>query len=173
VKRRTFIAGLGSAATWPLAARAQQPERMRRIGVLMAYGEDDPEAKAFLVAFRRGLQELGWAENRNLHMDIRWTAGNLERMETLARELVGLKPDAILSDTTPVTAAVQREARTIPIVFMTVSDPVGSGFVASLPRPGGNITGFSNHESSMAGKWLRLHPSSAVQSCTIRPCLPT
>jgi putative ABC transport system substrate-binding protein len=156
MRRREFIAGLGSAAAWPLAARGQQGERVRRIGVLMAYGDEDPEAKAFLAAFRRGLQELGWDEGHNLRIDIRWTAGSLERMWTSAKELVDLQPDAILSDTTPVTAALQRETRTIPIVFMTVSDPVGSGFVASLPRPGGNMTGFSNHESSMVGKWLEL-----------------
>jgi putative tryptophan/tyrosine transport system substrate-binding protein len=169
VRRREFIAGLGSAAAWSVVAHAQHDDRMRRVGVLMAYGEDDPEAKAYLAAFRRGLQEMGWAENRNLRMDVRWTAGNLERMQTLARELVGLQPDAILSDTTPVTAAVQREARTIPIVFTTVSDPIGSGFVASLPRPGRNITGFSNHDSSMAGKWLEFLTQIAptIKRCAI------
>lgn len=169
MRRREFIAGLGSAAAWPAAVRAQQREETRRIGVLMAYGEDDPEARAFLAAFRRGLQELGWAENRNIRIDLRWTAGNLERMQTFARELVGLRPDAILSDTTPVTAAVQQETRTIPIVFMTVSDPVGSGFVASLSRPGRNITGFSNHESSMVGKWLEFLTQIApsIKRCAI------
>jgi putative ABC transport system substrate-binding protein len=156
MKRREFITLIGGAASWPIAARGQQGDRVRRVGVLMAFGEDDAEAQKFLAAFRRGLQELGWSENRNLRMDVRWTAGSLERMRGSAREIVSLQPDAILSDTTPVTAAVQRETRTIPIVFMTVSDPIGSGFVASLPHPGMNITGFSNHDSSMAGKWLEL-----------------
>jgi putative tryptophan/tyrosine transport system substrate-binding protein len=156
MRRREFIAGLGGVAAWPLAARAQPSEPTRRVGVLMAYGDEEPETKAWLAAFRQGLREFGWAEGRNLRIDIRWTAGSLERMRTLAKELVDLQPDAILSDTTPVTAALERETRTIPIVFMTVSDPVGSGFVASLPRPSGNMTGFSNHESSMVGKWLEL-----------------
>jgi putative tryptophan/tyrosine transport system substrate-binding protein len=156
MKRRDFIAGLGSAVAWPHAARAQPSEPMRRIGVLMAYGDEEPEAKTWLTAFRRGLMELGWAEGRNLHIDVRWTASSLERMRRSAKELIDLKPDAILSDTTPVTAALERETRTIPIVFMTVSDPVGSGFVASLPQPSGNITGFSNHDSSIVGKWLEL-----------------
>jgi putative tryptophan/tyrosine transport system substrate-binding protein len=154
MRRREFIAGLG-AAVWPLAARAQPSEPMRRVGVLMAFDEE-PETKASLTVFLRGLRELGWAEGRNLRIDIRWAAGSLERMQRSAKELVDLLPDAILSETTPVTAAIQRETRTIPIVFMTVSDPVGSGFVTSLPRPGGNLTGFSNHDASMAGKWLEL-----------------
>jgi putative tryptophan/tyrosine transport system substrate-binding protein len=139
-----------------VVARAQPSEPMRRVGVLMADGAEEPEAKAWLAAFLRGLRELGWVEGRNLRIDIRWTAGSLERMRTSAKELVDLQPDAILSETTPVTAALERETRTIPIVFMTVSDPVGSGFVASLARPSGSITGFSNHESSMVGKWLEL-----------------
>jgi putative tryptophan/tyrosine transport system substrate-binding protein len=156
MKRRDFIAGFSGAVAWPVVPRAQPSEPMRRLGVLMAYGDEDPEAKAWLAAFLRGLRELGWAEGRNLRIDIRWTAGSSERIRRSAKELVDLQPDAILSDTTPVTAALKRETRTIPIVFMTVSDPVGSGFVASLARPGGNITGFSNHESSMVGKWLEL-----------------
>jgi putative ABC transport system substrate-binding protein len=156
MRRREFIAGLGGAAAWPLVAQAQPSELIRRVGVVMAYGDDDPQSKAWLTAFLRGLRELGWAEGLNLRIDIRWTAGSLERMRRSAKELVDLQPDAILSDTTPVTAALERETRTIPIVFMTVSDPVGSGFVASLPRPSGNITGFSNHEPSMVGKWLEL-----------------
>jgi putative tryptophan/tyrosine transport system substrate-binding protein len=156
MKRREFIAGLGSAAAWPVAARAQQGEPVRRVGVLMAYDDEEPQAKAWLAVFLQGLRELGWAEGRNLRIDIRWTAGSLERMQRSAKELVDLQPDAILSDTTPVTARLERETRTIPIVFMTVSDPVGSGFVASLARPSGNITGFSNHDASMVGKWLEL-----------------
>jgi putative tryptophan/tyrosine transport system substrate-binding protein len=156
MNRREFIAGLGGAAAWPAVARAQQSERMRRVGMLMAYDDEDPEEKVWLAAFRRGLRELGWAENHNLRIDIRWTAGSLERMRTSAKELAEQQPDVILSDTTPATAAVERETGTIPIVFVTVSDPVGSGFVASLSRPSGNITGFSNHDSSMVGKWLEL-----------------
>jgi putative tryptophan/tyrosine transport system substrate-binding protein len=156
MNRRKFIAGLGGAAAWPLAARGQPSEPMRRVGMLMAYDDEDPEEKAWLAAFRRGLRELGWAEGRDLRIDVRWTAGSLERMRTSAKELVDLQPNAILSDTTPATAAVERETGTIPIVFVPVSDPVGSGFVASLSRPSANITGFSNHDSSMVGKWLEL-----------------
>jgi putative tryptophan/tyrosine transport system substrate-binding protein len=131
MRRREFLAALGGAVAWPVVARAQPSESMRRVGVLMAYRDDEPEAKAWLAAFLRGLRELGWVEGRHLRIDIRWTAGSLERMRRSAKELVDLQPDVILSDTTPVTAALQRETRTIPIIFMTVSDPVGSGFVAS------------------------------------------
>ena len=152
MRRREFIAGLGGAAAWPLAARAQQPDRMRRIGVLMAWDENDPEAKACLSGFTQGLAELGWTDGRNLRMDVRWAAGNVDRMRMFAKELVDLQPDVILANSTPVTAALQRETRTIPIVFVTVSDPVGAGFVASLPRPGGNITGFINHGSVNGGQ---------------------
>ena len=137
-------------------ARAQQDERVRRIGVLMAYDESDPEAKTFLSAFTQGLAELGWAEGRNLRMDVRWTAGSVDRMRMYAKELVDLQPDVIFATRTPATAALQRETRTIPIVFVDVSDPIGSGFIARLPRPGGNITGFSGSEAAMGGKWLEL-----------------
>jgi putative tryptophan/tyrosine transport system substrate-binding protein len=156
MQRREFIAGLGSAAAWPVVARAQQPERMRRIGVLTVDEENDPETKAALSAFTRGLAELGWTDDRNLRMDVRWAGGNVDRMGMFAKELVDLQPDVILANATPPTAALQRETRTIPIVFVYVSDPIGSGFVASLARPGGNITGFTNHEPSMGGKWLQL-----------------
>jgi putative tryptophan/tyrosine transport system substrate-binding protein len=156
MKRREFIAALGGAVAWPVVARAQPSEPVRRVGVLMAFGDDDLEGRAFLAAFRRGLRELGRPEGSNLHIHVRWTAGSLERMRTSAKELVDLQPDVILSHTTPVTAALERETRTIPIVFVTVSDRVGSGFAASLPRPDGNITGFSNYDSSMVGKWLEL-----------------
>ena len=156
MKRREFIAGLGSAAAWPVVARAQQPDRMRRIGVLMAYDESDPEAKRWLSAFMQGLAELGWSDGHNLRMDVRWATSNIDRMGMFAKELVGLRPDVILASGTPGTAALQRETRTIPIVFVPVSDPVGSSFVASLPRPGGNITGFISYEASLAGKWLQL-----------------
>jgi putative ABC transport system substrate-binding protein len=156
MKRREFIAGLGGAAAWPLAARAQQPNRMRRIGVLLPYDESDPEPKTYLSAFVRGLAELGWTDGRDMRMDIRWAAGNVERMRIFAKELIELQPDVMLSDGTPASAALQHETRTIPIVFAPVADPVGSGFVASLPRPSGNMTGFSDGEASMAGKWLEL-----------------
>jgi putative ABC transport system substrate-binding protein len=155
LRRRDFVASLGGAAAWPIAVRAQQNDRMRRVAVLMGYG-DDPDAKAMLSAFTQGLRELGWTEGRNLRIDIRWASGNIEQMQLFAKELVDLQPDVILAQTTPVTAALQRETRTIPIVFVIVVDPIGSGFVASLPRPGGNLTGFINIEASMAGKWLEL-----------------
>jgi len=156
MRRREFIAGLGSTAAWPVVARAQQPQRVRRIGVLSPYDENDPGAKAEVSAFTQGLAGLGWTDGHNLRIDIRWPAGNVDRMRMSAKELVNLQPDAILADTTPATAALQRETRTIPIVFVIVSDPVGAGFVASLARPGGNITGFINAEAEMGGKWLEL-----------------
>jgi putative ABC transport system substrate-binding protein len=160
MRRRDFIRLLGSGAAipslWPLAARAQQGDRMRRIGVVINRDENDPEGKALLSGFTQGLAELGWTDGRNVRMDVRWGAGNVDRIRMLAKELVDLQPDVILAHTTPATAAVQRETRTIPIVFVLVSDPVGDGFVAGLPRPGGNITGFINLEAAMAGKWLEL-----------------
>ena len=156
MRRREFIVGLGSAAAWPLAALAQQPNRMRRIAVLLPYDETDPEAKTYLSAFVLGLAELGWTDGRNMRMDIRWAAGNVERLRIFAKELIELQPDVVLSDGTPAAAALQRETRTIPIVFAPVADPVGSGFVAGLARPNGNMTGFSDGEASMAGKWLEL-----------------
>ena len=156
MKRREFITVLGGAAAWPLAARAQQGERMRRIGVLMSLAETDPEAQARVAAFRKGLQTLGWAEGRNVHIDIRWAASDAALMQRFAKELIALQPDLILSHNTPTTASLLQQTRTIPIVFVIVSDPVGSGFVASFPRPGGNITGFTNIEPTMAGKWLEL-----------------
>jgi len=156
MKRRDFITLLGSAMAWPLAARAQQPNRIRRVGVLMALDENDPAGKAFLSELTQELAELGWTDGRNLRMDVRWAAGNVDRLLILAKELVDLQPEMILALSTSVTAALQRETRTIPIVFAGISDPVGDGFVADLPRPGGNLTGFINIEASMAGKWLEL-----------------
>ena len=138
------------------SATKQAAARTLLIGVLMPYDENDPEAKAFLSGFLQRLSELGWTDGRNLRMDIRWTGGNVDRMRVFAKELVDLQPDVIFTDSTSQTAAFQRETRTIPIVFVFVSDPVGSGFVASVPRPGGNITGFTHLESSMGGKWLQL-----------------
>jgi putative ABC transport system substrate-binding protein len=157
MRRREFITLLGGAAAgWPFAARAQQPERTRRIGVLTNVAADDPEGQARVAAFQRGLQELGWSIGRNVRMDIRWGAANINRASSLAKELVTLQPDLILSQGTPLTAALQRETMTIPIVFVSVSDPVGSGFVKSLASPEGNITGFINFESSLMEKWLEL-----------------
>ena len=141
---------------WPVAARAQRADRMRRIGVLMAFDENDPKAKDWLSNFTQGLADLGWADGRTVRTDVRWAAGNVDRMRTFAKELIDLKPDVILAGTTPATAALQRETRAIPIVFVIVSDPVGSEFVAGLPRPGGNITGFTNVEAALGGKWLEM-----------------
>jgi putative ABC transport system substrate-binding protein len=156
VRRRDFIALLaGLTAGWPFAARAQQPAGMRRMGALMAAPEGDAVRRGYMAAFKEGLQKLGWVEGRNIRIDTRW-AVNADAMHQSAKELVALQPDLILSHSTPTTAALLQETRTIPIVFGTVSDPVGSGFVASFPRPGGNVTGFTNIEPTMAGKWLEL-----------------
>jgi ABC-type uncharacterized transport system substrate-binding protein len=157
MKRRAFITLLGGAAAWPLATRAQQPDRLRRIGVLMGFAESDSEAQAYVAAFRDGLQKLGWTEGRNTKIDTRWaTPGDAEAMQRFAKELVALQPDLILSHTTPTTTALLQQTRTIPIIFANVGDPVGSGFVASFPRPGGNVTGFNVSEPTQAGKWVEL-----------------
>jgi len=156
VRRRDFIALVSGAAAWPLAARAQQPERVRRIGVIMGWSERDPQYQLNLAAFKEQLAALGWKESRSLTIDVRWTGGDIKRASAVAKELVALRPDVILSSTTPITAALQRETRTIPIVFAVVVDPVGSGFVKTLARPGGNITGFIHHEGSLVEKWLQL-----------------
>src|SRR6516164_9487011 len=156
MQRREFIAGLGTAAAWPLGARAQQPERMRRIGVLMSSDENDPLAKARVSALIQALADLGWTDGRNVRMDLRSPGGDINRIRALAQELVGLQPDIIVTSGTPATVAVQRETRTIPIVFASVSDPVASGLVGRLDRPGGNITGFPTFEASLGGKWLEL-----------------
>ena len=156
MKRRAFILALGGAASWPLAARAQQNERMRRIGVLMASAESDREGQAYVAAFREGLQKLGWTEGRNIRIDYRWAGTDLEAMGRSAVELVALNPDGILSANTPTTAALLQQTRTIPIIFATVGDPTGSGFVESFSRPGGNVTGFTTLEGSLGGKWLEL-----------------
>jgi putative tryptophan/tyrosine transport system substrate-binding protein len=154
---RDFIKALvGSAAAWPLAARAQQSEQMRRIGVLNSLAETDPEAQAWDAAFRRRLDELRWIDGRNIHVDYRWGAGSVDRLQLFAKELVKLNPDVLIAISTPATAALQAETRVIPIVFAMVSDPIGSGFVASLAHPSGNITGFINIEASLSGKLLDL-----------------
>jgi putative ABC transport system substrate-binding protein len=157
MQRREFMTLLcGAAAAWPVGARAQQPERMRRIGVLSGNRENDPQAQRFLAAFNEAMRELGWIDGRNIKIEVRWAASDLDRMTTLAKELVSLQPDLIVGHTTPVVTALQRETKSIPIVFVVVSDPIGSGFVASLPRPAGNITGFVNLEASLAGKWIEM-----------------
>jgi putative ABC transport system substrate-binding protein len=155
MRRREFITLIGGAAVaWPLSARAQHPSAMRRIGVLMGIAENDTDAKPRATAFEHGLQELGWTEGRNVRIEYRWAAADFERMRAYAAELVALAPDLILANSTPVVAALQQATRDIPIVFVNVVDPVGSGFVANLARPGGNITGFLIFEFSMGGKWL-------------------
>ena len=156
MKRRNFITLLGGAAAWPVASRGQQPERMRRIGVLVAYAESDPEAQARIAAFRQGLRELGWTEGRNLRMELGWGTGDPDRARTLATELISLAPDVIVAHGTPALTALYRATRTIPVVFVSVIDPVGAGYVQSLAQPGGNITGFSTFEPEIGGKWLEL-----------------
>jgi putative ABC transport system substrate-binding protein len=156
MRRREFISLLGGAAAWPLAAGAQQGERVRRIGVLMAQAANDPEGQARIAAFLQGLQELGWSVGRNLRIDIRWSAGNADDTHKYAAELVALAPDIILASTTPSVAALLQATRTVPIVFTVVADPVGAGFVDSLARPGGNATGFITFEYGLAAKWLEL-----------------
>ena len=157
MRRREFVTFLGGGTVaWSLAAHAQQPERVRRIGSLTAFAETDVEIQTWYAAFRKRLDELGWVEGHNIHIDYRWGAGSVERTQVFATELVRLNPEVIVSVTTPATAALQAETHTIPIVFAGVSDPVGSGFVASLARPGGNITGFINLEASLSSKWLEL-----------------
>jgi putative ABC transport system substrate-binding protein len=141
---------------WPLAARAQQGDRIRRIGVLMPYDENDPVAKTFVSAFTQELAGLGWTDARNVRIDLRWAGGDINRIRAFAQELVGLHPDIIVTNATPATVPLQRETRTIPIVLAGVADPVASGIVARLDRPGGNITGFANYEATLAGKWLEL-----------------
>jgi putative tryptophan/tyrosine transport system substrate-binding protein len=153
MRRREFIAGLGSAAAWPLAGRAQQGDRVRRIGVLMAGDENDPERKRQVLALTQALADLGWS---NVRMDLRWPGGDINRIRALAHELVGLQSDIIVANSTPATVALQRETRTIPIVFLALFDPVASGIVPRLDRPNGNITGFVAYEATLGGKWLEL-----------------
>jgi putative ABC transport system substrate-binding protein len=160
--RRELIALIGGAAAgWPLAARAQQPDRMRRVGVLMPTGQDDAEGRARVAAFVSGLREVGLTEGRNVKLDYRWGDNNLERLRTQASELIALAPEVLVTGSSPPLAALHRARTTIPIVFVLVSDPVGQGFVESLARPGGNITGFTNFEFSMIGKWVELLKATA------------
>jgi putative ABC transport system substrate-binding protein len=154
MKRRDFITLLGgAAAAWPLAAGGQQSERMRRIGVLIALAQSDPETKGWVAGFLQGLEKRGWSENRNLQIEYRFALAGVQA-QVLAKELVALRPDVIFAMPTPAVAALQRESHEVPIVFAAVADPIGSGFIASLPRPGGNITGVMQYEPSVTGKWL-------------------
>jgi putative ABC transport system substrate-binding protein len=156
MRRREFITLLGGAAAWPLAARAQQPDKMRRVGVLMTLAADDPQSMARIAAFLQGLQQLGWTDGRDVRIEYRWGAADADRIRKGAAELVALTPDVILSVGTPGVTALQQVTRTIPIVFVTVADPVGAGLVASLARPGGNTTGFTVFEYSIGGKLLEV-----------------
>ena len=168
IKRRAFITLLGgAAAAWPLAARAQ---RMRRIGVLMGYPEGDADAQSLIAAFQEEFKKLGWRPDQNVRFEYRWAMSNVELMQRYARELVALAPDLILSSGTPTTAALVQQTSTIPIVFTVVVDPVGSGFVASLPRPGRNVTGFTNLDPRMAGKWVEL--LKEISPRTVRVGIP-
>jgi putative ABC transport system substrate-binding protein len=170
MRRREFIQLLGSTAVaWPLAARAQQPNRVRLIGVLMGYAESDPISQSGLAAFRGALTKLGWTEGSNLRIELRWGAADPDRIRTLAKELVDLRPEAIFGQTTPVTGVLAGETRTIPIVFVYVADPIASGFATSLAHPGGNITGFSELDPALGGKWVELLKEVAPR--TVRAAL--
>jgi putative ABC transport system substrate-binding protein len=160
MKRREFISLLAAAA-WPHAARAQQTDRMRRIAIMMVNSESDPEGQARINALRQGLQELGWTEGRNIWIDYRWAAGEPDRARSYAMELVTLAPDLILANGTPALAALHQAAHSIPVIFVVVTDPVGAGYVQSLARPGGNITGFSTFEPEIGSKWLELLKETA------------
>jgi len=164
MRRREFITLLsGAAVAWPIAARAQQAEQMRRIGVLMNRATDEPEDQAYLAAFRQALQQMGWPDGRKVQIDYRWASGDADLVRKYAAELVALAPDVILAAGSPSVAALQRVSRSLPIVFVRVSDPVGGGLVDSLARPGGNVTGFMQFEYSFSGKWLELLKQIAPQ----------
>ena len=172
LRRREFIAGLGGVAAWPVLASAQQGNRVRRIGVLMPFDENDPVWKPPFSAFTQAFAGLGWTDGRNVRIDLRWGGGDISRMRALAQELVGLQPDIIVTGGTAATVALQRETRTIPIVFLSAVDPVAIGLVPNLNQPGGNITGFANLEGSLGGKYLELLSEIAPgikrpQSCSI------
>jgi putative ABC transport system substrate-binding protein len=176
LKRREFITLLGGAATWPLAGRAQQPDRMRRVGVLMSYPESNSEGQSDVAAFRQGLQKLGWTEGGNIRIDTRWaTPNDVESIRRFAKQLVAMKPDVILTHNTPTTASVLEQTHAIPVIFAIVVDPVGSGFVASLARPGGNATGFMNFEPSMGGISFdcTICTATSPSGSRIAPRIPT
>jgi putative tryptophan/tyrosine transport system substrate-binding protein len=156
MKRREFIAGFAGAVAWPLAARGQQPARIRRVGVLMDGTVTEPERQSWLAAFVQGLRQLGWTEGQNIRMDVRWNAADAGLARTYAEQLIGLMPDVILAASTVNLTAIRQATSTVPVVFVVVADPVGQGFVGSVPHPGGNLTGFSYFEFSLGGKWLGL-----------------
>jgi putative ABC transport system substrate-binding protein len=156
MKRREFIVGIGAAAAWPLATRAQQPDRIKRVGVLMNLAADDPEAQRRTAGFSQALRQFDWTDGRNVQIEYRWGSGDAGLFRKYAAELVSMSPDVILATGTPVMDALQQATRTVPLVFVTVIDPVGAGFVDSLARPGGNVTGFTLFEFGMSGKWLEL-----------------
>jgi putative ABC transport system substrate-binding protein len=168
MRRRDFIKVVtGSAMAWPLAAHAQQGERMRLIGVLMGWPESDARGRSYLAAFRGAFGKLGWMEGSNIRIELRWSAADPDRTKTFAKELVDLRPDAIFSQTTPATSALAHETRTIPIVFVLVSDPIGSGFAASLAHPSGNITGFTGNDPAIGGKWMELLKEIAPRTARV------
>jgi putative tryptophan/tyrosine transport system substrate-binding protein len=156
MRRREFLGALGGAIAWPRGVRAQQPERMRRIGILMGTADSDPDQKALVWMFTRTLAELGWQEGRNVHIEYRWASGDTSRLLQQAVELARLAPDVIFAQGTPATTALRQAAPTTPLVFVNVTDPVKTGLVSSLAHPGGNITGFTNYEFSFSGKWLEI-----------------
>src|SRR5437868_5157940 len=155
MKRRAFIAGCCAGMVWPVVAHAQQPNPVRLVGVLTGYAESDPAARSEIQAFRERLAELGWVEGRNLRIEVRWGGGDAAKVKAFATELVGLQPDAILSQGTVITDALARQTRTIPIIFVIVADPVASGFTPSIARPGGNISGFMVETAPQGGKWVQ------------------
>jgi putative ABC transport system substrate-binding protein len=161
LKRRDFIRLLGCSAAWPLAAQAQQPDRVRRIGWLVGLQEEDQEARRRTAAFRQQLEHLGWTTGRNIRIDYRWLSDSIDRTETYAEELVALKPDVIVASSTPAVRVLRQKSRAIPIVFAIVTDPVSSGLVTSLASPGGDTTGFTNFEFTMGGKWLEVLKQAA------------
>ena len=173
MRRREFITVLGGAVAWPLAVRAQQAGAPRQVGMLIDYAESDAAAQSLVVAFRDELAKLGWVEGRDLRIELRWSAGNADRIGTLAKELVDLRPDAILARGTPETRALCQETQTIPIVFALVTDPITSGFTTSLAHPDRNATGFALYEHSMGGKWLgilkEIAPSTANVGLLFNP----
>ena len=167
MRRREFIALFGAAPVWAVAAQAQQRDRTRVIGVLMGFAENDPGAQSMVAAFRSALLKLGWTEGSNVRIELRWGGYDADRIKALARELIGLRPDAIIGQSTPVIAALARETRATPIVFVLVTDPIGSGFVTSLAHPGGNITGFMVDDFALAGKWLELLKKVAPRTARV------
>jgi putative ABC transport system substrate-binding protein len=169
VRRRQFLSGLGSATAWPTISLAQHSDRMRRIGVLVGLPEDDANMKARLLALRQGLERRGWFEGRNIRIDYRYAPAGAH-VQTLAKELVALQPDAILAHTVTPAAALQRETQAIPVVFVSIGDPIGPGFIASLARPGGNFTGLTTFERSIAGKMVFHAEGGRAANQTRRVC---